>query len=699
MRLQRTALYRLSRIFSWILPLIVIGFIAIAAWSYRKRSGDVEANATRPQDLPRELDIISEHVTFRVSINGKDQYVVNADKMQRDKTNRSLLQKVAVTIFAKKEGDPDRNIYGDECTHDDVSKQMDCSRNVSVELEPGTIANTEHLFYDPATGRLSSDVQTALRRTGEMTGHAGKMDYFVDQGLMQLSGNFVIDLVQGGGMRGGAGVFQYKEHWATVTESVELISTNGRIYGGSGRSDLHPGTYRAKQITVEGGAAAEAPAFTVNSDWLHGDLADDGSIEHVLGRGSVRAERKSSQAGETEPLTGILTGAEVEAWLKDSLLQVVESRQASTFLSASAKLDAADKIRIEPSGQKAGSIRTNGKSVLDRDGLHIDGQNFSIDVKDDEQTFTTSSRATLKSAGLTTSGNTTNTRFDTKTKVLLFLHQTGNVTFQEDKGRSGSAANLLVLNGGDRIELEGGKPRFNDTEGSLDALKIFFDRKKETFTGDGSVRMTKPGKDRTTIILAGHVEGSADRIDYTRTVKMSPGDGSKVDTDHLTVYPKEKRFVADGNVRTSPPSGEHTVTAKHLEANESGQAHYTGDVVIEGTFEPPKSQRQKTDKKMSLELRTRDLDVESRNGDVETITAREGVDLTQGIRKGRGNRLEYNVITGDIWLVGTDTSEAEVREGPDRFTTGCSIHLKPDGSKDVKSCKDRSTTSSFPVKK
>ena len=97
-------------------------------------------------------------------------------------------------------------------------------------------------------------------------------------------------------------------------------------------------------------------------------------------------------------------------------------------------------------------------------------------------------------------------------------------------------------------------------------------------------------------------------------------------------------------------------------------------------------------------MRTRDLVVHSKNGDVETIIAREGVDLTQGLRKGHGSRLEYNVTTGDLLLEGTEASQAEVREGLEKSVTGCSIHIKPDGGKDVKSCKDRSTTSSFPVK-
>ena len=696
MHLRRTALYRMTRILSWILPGIILVFVAIAGLSYRSRRRDAQPPAPRPKELSGELSISSSGVKYIVSDNGQLVYEVIADKMLGFKDHRSLLQNVAVTIYSQKSGEPDRHIHGDQCTYDDESKQVDCNRKVSVELEPGTIAHTEHLSYDAATGRISSDVKTDLDRTGEMTGHAGKMDYFVNEGLMQLSDSFVIDLAEGGGMRGGVGSFQYKEHWARVSDGVELTSTNGRIFGGKGHADLLPGTYRAKRITVEGGAAAESPSFTVNSDWLQGDLSDAGSIEHVLGRGGVRAERKSATPGESESLSGTLTGLEVEAWLENSVLSAVEARQAPTFTSTSGKLDASESIRIEPSGQRDGSIRTAGKSLFERDGLSIDGQNFAITMKDDDQTFDTSARAKLRSAGLTTLGNVTNARFDTKTKTLAFLHQTGNVAFEEEKGgRSGSAASLKVLNAGDRIELEGGKPQFKDTEGTLDAQKIVFERNKESVVGDGAVRMTTAARDKkSVIVLAGHVEGTGNRIDYTRNVMMIPNDGTQIEADHLTVFPKEKRFKAEGHVRTT---AEHVVTARSMEANESGDAHYSGDVFIRGAFRAPSSEKQKIDKKITLELRARDLDVHSKNGDVETIIATEGVDLTQGIRKGHGERLEYNVITGDLLLLGSGSAEAEVRE-PDRYLTGCSIHLKPDGGKEVTSCKDSKTTLSAPVK-
>jgi len=73
------------------------------------------------------------------------------------------------------------------------------------------------------------------------------------------------------------------------------------------------------------------------------------------------------------------------------------------------------------------------------------------------------------------------------------------------------------------------------------------------------------------------------------------------------------------------------------------------------------------------------------------------VDLTQGSRRGRGERLEYNVTTGDILLMETSASEAEVSE-PDQYFKACTILIAADGSKKAMPCSDRGVTSSIKIK-
>jgi len=709
-------MYRATRVLSWVLPVVILAFISIAAWSYRNRPGDVQSWGRHTDELPSNLTVSTNGLQYEVSEGARKVFMVNANKMLGFKDRRKLLEGVAVVIYAQKPGDPDRQIHGDECTHDEETNQVVCHRNVSVELEPGTIAHTDELSYEPNTGFIYSPVKTSLSRTGEMSGTAGKMQYFVNTGLMRLTENFDIRLDRGGGMRGGASVFQYKENWVTVSDGVEVTSTNGRIHGGSGRSELLPGTYHPKKVTVESGAGVEAPSFTVDSDWLESELSDSGVIEHVLARGNVRADRKSVRddktgtAPEGDSLNGTLTGPEVEAWLENGILKAVESRQRPKFESgASGTLNASEKIRIEPSGAKTGALRTEGVSKFERDGLTVDGRNFVIDMRDDvhEQIFNTAARATLKTAGLETTADTTMARFDTSTKTLTRMDQSGNVTFKEDKGgRTGSSAKLTVSEGGDRIEMEGSSPTVTDAQGTLYSRKIMLDRKRESFTGDGNVRMITTGSNGKPVVIRGdHVEGQWSgehaKLDYTGKVQMYPPDGSKIQGDHLTVFPNDKRFEAEGKVR-SDASQQRVITAQRLEFTDSGdgqqRAHYIGDVSVSGYFDAPKNAAQKTQKSALLELKTRDLDVQSRNGDLDRIFANGSVAFTQGLRRGHGERLEYNVTTGETLLLGTNSSDAEVSEGT-RILKGCSIQIGSDGSNAAHTCSDRSVTSSLPIKK
>ena len=577
-------MYRATRILSWVLPVVILTFISIAAWSYRNRPADVQAWGHHTDELPSNLTVSTNGLQYEVSEGPRKVFMVNANKMLGFKDKRKLLEGVAVVIYAQKPGDPDRQIRGDQCTHDEETNQVVCNRNVSVELEPGTIAHTDTLSYEPSSGLIYSPVKTSLSRTGEMSGTSGKMQYFVNTGLMRLTENFDIRLDRGGGLRGGAAVFQYKENWVTVSDGVEVTSTNGRIHGGSGRSELLPGTYHPKKVTVESNAGVEAPSFTVDSDWLESELSDTGTIEHVLARGNVRAERKSvrddrkGNASEGDSLNGTLTGPEVEAWLQNGVLRSVEARQRPMFDSgASGTLNASEKIRIEPSGAKAGALRTEGVSKFERDGLTIDGRDFAIDMREDvhEQIFNTAARATLKSAGLETTADTTLARFDTSTKTLSRLEQSGNVTFKEDKGgRTGSSGKLTVSEAGDRIEMEGNSPTVTDAQGTLYSRKISLDRKRESFIGDGNVRMiTKGSSSKPVVIQGNHVEGQWGgenaQLDYTGKVQMYPPDGSKIQGDRLTVFPNKKRFEAEGNVR-SDASQQRVITAHKLEFSDSG---------------------------------------------------------------------------------------------------------------------------------
>jgi lipopolysaccharide export system protein LptA len=715
MKLKRLGLYRVTRALSWVLPVVIVAFVFIAGWSYLARTRDGRALAdNRLDSLPPGLEVSTSGARYEASEGNRSIFLINGRKMLSYNDNRTVMEDVEILIYAQKTGDPNRWIRGGECSHDRLTNHIVCNRKVSVELEPGTIAHTEQLLYEHANGLISSPVHTSLDRAGEMTGTSGRMEYFVNVGIMQLTENFEIRLARGGGMSGGNAVFHSRENWATVTSGLELTSGNGRIRGGSGRAELLPGTYRPKKVTVDGNANAESPSFSVNSDWLQSDLSDAGDIEHVIGRGNVRAERKvtggeqSASTPESASLNGILTGPEVEGWLEKGILKVVEARQHPLFESTtSGTLEASEVIRIEPAGQKAGSLRTQGMSSFKREGLTIDGSNFVIAVKDDvnEQVFNTTARATLTAAGLTTKANTTIAHFNTTTKTLASLVQTGDVTFAEEKGSlKGSSARLTVLDAGNRIEMEEGNPQFSDTQGTLHASKISLDRKAESFSGEGGTAKIKmfstEAGSKPVVILARRVEGrlggESPRVDYTGDAEMFPPDGSKIEAQKLTLYPKDKRVEAEGKVRSFAAGQEITAQRLDFRNAEAGPqvAYYKGGVSVTGNFAPPKSASQKSDKKVPLALRSDDLEVHSKNGDLAKIVATGSVDMVQGARKGRGNFLEYDVTTGAMRLTGTSASPAEVTDA--RGTSqGCIIEIAADGSKSATNCANRRVTTSI----
>jgi lipopolysaccharide export system protein LptA len=718
MKLKRLGFYRITRVLSWVLPVIIFAFVFIAAWSYlgRTRNGQAVAR-TDMETLPPGLQVSTDGVQYFASEADRNIFLIKGRRMLSFDDNRTVLEDVEVLIYSRRQGEPDRHIRGAECSHDRLNNHIVCNRNVTVELEPGTIADTDQLIYDHIHGTISSPVHTSLSREGEMNGDSGGMEYFVNTGLMRLTNTFEIRLNRGGGMSGGNAVFQARENWATVSEGVELTSGNGRIHGEKGRAELLPGTYRPKKVTVEGGAGAEAPSFDVNSDWLQTDLSDAGDIEHVIGRGNVRAERRAgstSGAGNGNSLDGTLTGPEVETWLEGGNVKVVEARQQPHFESSSSgTLDAADTIRIEPAGLRAGSVRTRGTSKFTREGLNIEGSNFTIDMKDDdhEQIFNTTSRATLKAAGLTTNANTTTARFDTKAKTLTSMVQTGAVTFSEEKGgRSGSSEKLTVRDGGDRVEMEDGNPRFVDAQGTLNASKITLDRKRESFVGEGRqtrIRMISAEADKPVVIFARRVEGQlggeSPRVDYSGDVEMYPPDHSQIKATNLTIFPKEKRFEAEGKLlRTVSPSGQ-IVDAQRLEfadsANGPQVAHYTGNVTVVGDFPAPGAGTQKSDKRVHLSLQSNDLKLHSKEGNLEMIVATGDVRMDQGTQRGRGVSMDYNVQTGATHLRGTSTSPAEISGGTERSLKGCMIELAADGKRTATNCANEKVITTVPIEK
>ncbi len=701
MRLQRIAFHRAVRILSGILPVVIVAFVSVAAWNYWARTRDVPVIPTGGvETLSPDVAVHTGPIEVRRYDGDKNKFTIQGSDLVVLKDNRNLLSNVDVLVFSQKEGDPDRHIHGDKCSYFKDPQEgsiVRCDGNVSVELDPGTVAHSEELHYDSKTGLLFSPGATRLERPGNMRGTAGEMQYYIASGVLRLAKHADIDLTGGGSLHAGVAVFQQKEGWVTVSQGIEMSSANGWLRGGSGRADLAPGSYRPTKATIEGGALMESRSphalLTVRSDWLQSDLTAEGKPEHVLARGDVVAENKAT--GEDKSLGGTLSGPEVETWLNEmGRPETIEARQHPKFQSDSDKVTvtAENRIHIDYGPR---SIKTEGESSFTSETNSINGRDFLITTageKDEEKNvrvFSTSYRAILESTDMTTVADKTTARIDGATNKIVSLEQTGKVSLEDRKGkRSGKAGKLMIK--GDQIVLEQDNPEVTETSPPrvLRAQTITFSQVDKSFIGDRQVTMADLSSTQPIVVVAGHAEGDESHIDYTGKVQLFPGDG-KIDAGHLVAYVKENRFVADGGV--SSQGDTFQATSQDLEFIDKGDgrqtAHYTGSVsatLIDTTG-------------VSLVLNTNDLDVHLKSGQMETLVATKGVDISQGTgRKGHGERVEYNAATGDILLAGSVSAEAEIHRGED-VVKGCSIQIRKSGGESATPCAGRSVTSSINI--
>jgi lipopolysaccharide export system protein LptA len=537
---------------------------------------------------------------------------------------------------------------------------------VVAQLDEKTFVYTEELTYEPATRLISSKAHTRIEQPEEMEGDAGHFDYFLDPGLLRMVDDVRIDLAQGGRLRTGIAVFQQKENWATVSQGIELQSSNGWIRGGSGRAELAPGTYRPTRITVENGVAAEshsqkaAATWTFGADWLQSDLSQEGNITHVLARNNARVDKKSGDGDEN------LQGNEIEADLdEEGQVREIEARDNSPqFDAGDRRLTAKEKIRITPSGQ----VTTVGESVLKAGpDAEIRGADFSIRQAGDLRIFETKNRATLTSRGQTLKGDTTSVQFDARTNELRELRQEGNASFQEGT-REGQAGRVTVLRGGETVILEN-KPRIvSEKTVTLNAGTITLNQKENSFIGDKDVVMVDVrAKDHPVRVKADKIAGDADKLDYTGRVVFYR-DAVTVSADHILASTKDKGFTADGKVDTH--LGEFRATSDKLDYNDATQkTHYAGNVWA-----------RRLEKQGIFELRAGEMDVQSKTGGgIDTISAKGDVVITQGARRGTGAEVFHNEATGKILLTGSEESDAVVWDPERGEMRGFRIEISRDG--------------------
>src|SRR5579883_1360657 len=311
MRLERVFTHRLVRLMQFIIPILVIVLVAVPAWNYYVRHAQKPAPTKQGRQLPSDVSVHTEGLTFSQTEGGRTSYTVRAKTYLGVKDNKSMLEDADVIVYGSHPADPTRTIRGKHCNYDQETSDFDCNGAVEIQLDPRTVIHTEELVYNHRDGIATSPSHANLFQEGT-TGEADRFEYGVNSGLLKLNGHVKFDTAEHTELQTESAIFQQKESWTTMSGGVYMQSPTSWIRGTSGRAELTPGTFKPKAVTVDGNVTGEShpqagrEAWKIRSAWLNAQISPAGEVEHLLTRGNAEIEKV---AGDTHQR---LTGAEIE---------------------------------------------------------------------------------------------------------------------------------------------------------------------------------------------------------------------------------------------------------------------------------------------------------------------------------------------------------------------------------------------------
>jgi lipopolysaccharide export system protein LptA len=326
----------------------------------------------------------------------------------------------------------------------------------------------------------------------------------------------------------------------------------------------------------------------------------------------------------------------------------------------------------------------------------------------------------------TTSGNTTHVDINSKTNALESLTQTGNFTFKEGEARSGSADKGVITEGGNQIDLTGhfsfkegtrtgkaGHALFTDNGNTIEMwdsvsfkdasrsgsaayakfsdgganvelksptgapAKIVDAEKKSEVQGRTILlnQMTNDFEATTDVyteskaqpeivkVYANHAKSIGDVIQYDGKVALYRGATSQIFADSIKPG-KDNGFTAIGHV-DSRIEGMTALADQLIYDGEKNTAFYSGNV-----------HAKKDDKKVVMDLRSSDMMLTIDPDDPKTqkkaqlkdLTAngkgKNKVVVTQGLRRGTGDKLIYDYLTDKVTLTADKGSEVTIDDPP-----------------------------------
>ncbi|HEY2384590.1 MAG TPA: LPS export ABC transporter periplasmic protein LptC [Terriglobia bacterium] len=667
-----------------LLPIVVAVLIAIPTWNYFMRHEPKPAQPRQGRQLPAGASVHTDGFTFSQTEGGRTSYTVRAKTylgVKDNKSNKSMLEDVDVTVYGATDKVPTRTIRGKHCIYDQDTSDFQCHENVQIQLDPRTTIYTEELFYNHETGAATSPGHAHLEQEGT-TGEADRFDYGFNSGLLNLYGHVKVDTPQHTELQTGTAAFQEKENWTTMAGGVYIQSPTGWMRGTSGRSELTPGTFKPKTITLQDGVTGEShpkdgrEVLKIKGDWLNADISPEGNAERVLTRGHAEMEKA---AGDQQQR---LTGAEIDTTFNRGKVDVADARQNAKMIMGNDQTLESSEIWTNAGG----TVQTRDKSVLKLGDSTIEGREFHIENAEDAVTFSTPRPANMKKqGGQESSADQMDARFDSRTNMLIELVQKGHFQFRSPQ-YEGHAQRGRFEDGGDVVVLDG-SPVVNDSEKHLQAEQIRLNQKDNSFIATKNVSTVMKNSDEQILVKAARAEGGSDSMLYTGSVQLWRGD----------TYIKSDRLKASGmgdqNSKVhaeAAPGGKVQSTLQNVRSTsdtldydqDGGTIHYTGHVSA---------------RKQDMIVEAPDMVVHFRDNMVTDMVATGGVKVTREDQIGTGDRAVYEAATNLVTLNGKPAKVRDIEHG---LLQGPTAEMRNKGQNVLVQSKDgEHTVTQHPVKK
>ena len=716
----RDKLHSLGRLLSLALLVGIIGILVLAFIKYRNKRQEIPPIERGPSRLGDQILAITEGYEYVSSVNGKPKFKVVAAKDISYVSGRHELEKLEVTGFDEA-GKENGRIKSDTGDYQQDKDQVNFNGHVVATNADGLEVTTEVLKYDLKSQVAASEVAVNFKRA-ELSGASVGATLHVKEKKLALLKNAHI-IIASKDPKGAPLDLKGDRADYLQFDGIVKFTGNAQITQGEqfGKADLITGIYikntdKIERVEARGNsylksqekgkqqeiAAKDMDFFFDDQQRLLKAIANGKAVARSLEKDAPReitAERLEANykpQDKVSELTSVVTNGR-------TVMKITPAEKTEKNAERLIEADGAN-VTYHPGGKYLAKAEANGNAVLTVTPLvstskaevkKLRAPKFTADFFDtgnDLKTFLAETNAVAeftpmqpdkKRVKRTLTGNKLTALLEAGTQEVTEIMVDGNAKLDEGERHATAAkANYLASS---RTILMRGKPQLWDNVARTDAQEIDANIDTGESLARTRVRTTYYSKETTNGAAPfkkskAPVFVSSDRATFRHRENAAKYEGNArawqddnfVRGDVLELDNGERTMIATGNAQSALYNFEREVEKGKKEIvpvfGAADQIHYfDNDKLVRYTSKV--KMRQGTDQ---IDAATADVTLDEEYKMTRFVAQREVV-LTQPMRVGKGNQLEYTAATDEAILTG-NLATIEDREN-DTTSKGAKLTL------------------------